>query len=826
MKIKEIDLCGTWKFRCHNSCNADLPEIYNTERWLEGTVPGTVHTDLMNNSVIPDPYHRMNENKVQWTDAVRWEYVREFTVDESLLKHKHIEMIAEGLDTFATVYINDKEVGKTDNMFTEFRFDIKPYLIAGKNLIRILFDSPELVAENLEKENGKLTVALEPRRVYVRKAQYSFGWDWGPKLTTSGIWKPIRIEAYSELRLAHPFIKVTSLTDDRAVCDCTVEVTNGSTDGYQLYVDIKGENFKIEQELQPDGNIFSSELVVTDPALWWPNGYGAQPLYKASFRLIKNGTPVDEVSTIFGIRTVRLIRDDDTEGENFILEVNGEKIFCKGANWIPADNFIPRIPDDRYEQLITMAKDAHMNMVRVWGGGIYENKKFYELCDSLGLMIWQDFMFACGEYPEEEWFMKNVEKEANHIIKLLRNHPAIVLWCGNNECEYLFCNEYPEKHPDEMRGTPIFRDLLSDICNRLDDSRPYWRSSPFGSNGHPNDQTNGNHHQWEVWSNWKDYGEYSSIYARFVTEFGFQSPANRKTFDDVTETSDRDFNSPVMIHHNKQVKGTERLIYFQEEYYNSTKDFETFIYQGQLLQSDALTLAVEHWRRRKFDTAGAIFWQLNDCWPVSSWSVIDSALRPKASYYAAKRFFAPVLLSVAQSSNSYSVWLTNDTLQPVKGDVIIELVDLSGKKHNIATDSCEIAKNSSSPIRELERRIFDNILRESTYLRVRLLNNGKIAAENRTFFCRPKELTLSDPKIDFNIEQIGAEKYLVKLQSDVFVKSLFLEDCGDKSFFEDNYIDLDAGEVKELIVRSTHTEEGLREALRLHWLGNDAPVSL
>lgn len=826
MKLQEIDLCGTWKFRCINSTGIDMPENYNPQTWLPGTVPGTVHTDLMDNSIIPDPYHRLNENDVQWIDSVLWEYSREFTVDESLLKHERVELIADGLDTFCTVYINGEKAGTTNNMFREYRFDIKPFLTAGENSISILFDSPEQVAKDLEKANGALTVALEPRRVYVRKAQYSFGWDWGPKLTTSGIWKPVRLEAYSVPKLEHPFIKVKSITGKKAVCDCMVEVSNGHIEEYELILNVEGQDLDAEVELTPNGTGFSGELSITDPALWWPNGYGEQPLYSATFRLMRKGEIVHQVRTQFGVRTVRLVRDKDDEGESFVLEVNGEKIFCKGANWIPADNFIPRIPDERYEQLLTMAKDAHMNMIRVWGGGIYENKKFYELCDSLGLMVWQDFMFACGEYPEEEWFKENVKHEATHIIKQLRNYPSIVLWCGNNECEYLFCNEKPESHPDEMRGTPLFRDLLPVICEEIDGSRPYWRSSPFGNNGHPNDQTNGNHHQWEVWSNWKDYKEYSPVQARFVTEFGFQAPANRKTFEYVTDPDDRDFDSPVMIHHNKQVKGTERLIHFQEAYYKSTKDFQTFIYQGQLLQSDALSYAVEHWRRRKFKTAGAIFWQLNDCWPVSSWSVIDSALRPKAAYFGAKRFFSPVLLSVEKKSNSYSVWITNDTLNIIKGDVITELVDFSGTKQIIATDVIEVPANSSICIRELDNHVFDDVSPESAYLRVRLYNNEQILAENRMFFCPPKDLALSPPDIDFQSKRIGDDTYVLQLRANTFVKSLFIEDCQDKTIFDENYIDLDAGELKEIHISSFHPEKDIRDALRLHWLGNNAPVSL
>ncbi|HMD13440.1 MAG TPA: glycoside hydrolase family 2 protein, partial [Bacteroidota bacterium] len=333
-------------------------------------------------------------------------------------------------------------------------------------------------------------------------------------------------------------------------------------------------------------------------------------------------------------------------------------------------------------------------MIRVWGGGIYEQDIFYNLCDQMGLMVWQDFMYACGEYPQVGWFLRQAKIEAEQVVKRLRNHPSIVLWCGNNECEWLFCTENPDKTPDDMTGSKIFRKILPEICNAFDGSRPYWRSSPFGKD-FPNAESNGNHHQWMVWSYWKDYKEYEKDQARFITEFGFQAPANRRTFEEMTVPDDRQPQSPVMEHHNKQVEGTERLLRFQAAHYRLSTSFDGFIYKGQLVQADALKCAVEHWRRRKFLTSGSLFWQLNDCWPVSSWSVVDSSLQPKAGYYAAKRFFAPVLLSFKQTDKGVEVWVTNDRLERFSGEITVQMKSFQGKSFWKKTLKVSIASNFS-----------------------------------------------------------------------------------------------------------------------------------
>jgi beta-mannosidase len=812
-----IDLSGTWEFRAADS-DGTLPAEYSrAATWMPATVPGTVHTDLMAGGVIPDPFFRMNENDVQWVEGQSWIYRRTFTVPASVTKETVVRLNAGGLDTYARIEINGKKVGESANMFIGHQFDAKKALRPGDNTIEIRFDSPVKRAKRLEAANGALRVVLEPHRAYVRKAQYSFGWDWGPKLTTSGIWQGVSIEAFSGPRLRDPFIRVLSVNAKKAVMRLSVEIEGRVRKGTRLGIAIEGGDGPIAKRVLLRGKSVSVTLAIPRPRLWWPNGQGDQPMYAASLTLLSGDDTIQSLVVPFAVRTVALLRDKDAQGTSFIFVVNGRKIFCKGADWIPADNFLPRIPDSRYETLLQMAKDAHMNMVRVWGGGIYEKDLFYELCDRHGLMVWQDFMFACGEYPDRPWFQREVAVEAERTIKRLRNHPSIVLWCGNNECEWLFCTENPDKGPDSMRGAKIFRDLLPAACASHDGSRPYWRSSPFGV-GFPNDEGNGNHHQWTVWSAWKDFAEYELDNARFVSEFGFQATANLATMEACSVPADRMIQSRVMEHHNKQVEGTERLMRFMAAHYRVETGFSRFLYLSQLVQAAALKRAVEHWRRRKYATAGSLFWQLNDCWPVSSWAVIDSALRPKAAYFYSKRFFAPVLASFRRSNSGIGVWITNDHPTAVKGTLSVTRRTVEGGIESIHEQQLTIPKDSSREIVCIAESRLDSLRRDSEYLHAGLEIDGVLAAENRFFFEEPKHMNLSGERPKAEVREDGTGRFVVRLSAKQLARDVQVAIEGEDALFGDNYVDIDAGMVKEIRFQSGLRLADLVKSIHIEWL--------
>jgi beta-mannosidase len=798
--MRRLDLGGAWKFRGVDRSGSLAARHRRALRWLDASVPGTVHTDLMACGLIPDPFYRMQENDVQWVDGVAWEYRKEFTVPRAFLEEQALDLVAGGLDTYATIRCNGRTVGSTADMFVEHRFPLKRYLREGKNVLSILFDSPVVRSKRLEKENGRLEVALEPHRVYARKAQYSFGWDWGPKLTTSGIWRDIALEAFSG-RLVHPSAKVVSVTGERAVIRFSAGVRRAGRRPLSVHVSLGGPDRAAEYTHDVRKGEVEFTVSVPDPHIWWPNGHGEQPLYTAVFSLFAGDEVLDERQVRFGIRTVRLLQTGDARGKSFIVEVNGRKIFCKGADWIPADSFIPRIAPSTYDRLLRMAKDAHMNMMRVWGGGVYEEDIFYDLCDRLGLMVWQDFMFACGEYPESPWFLRQVRDEAEKAVARLRNHPSIVLWCGNNECEWLFCTGNPGKTPDDMVGAKIFRDLLPSVVGKLDGTRPYWRSSPFGE-GFPNDESNGNHHQWRVWSDWKDYPEYEKDNARFVTEFGFQGPANLATLREATLPRDREPQSEVVEHHNKQVEGTERLIRFMAAHHRIPDTLEDFVRKGQLVQGEALKCAAEHWRRRKYRTAGVLFWQLNDCWPVNSWSVIDSRLRPKAAYYFARRFFSPVLASIRRTDAGLEVWVTSDLPIPVPGTLEVSLVSFGGKTLLKKKDLLRVKSDASARIRTVKWRDLRAHDLRTCYLLACFEGENGAHSENRHYFAEPKRIDLPDPGLSLSVARTGGTSFAVTLRAKNLARDVCLEVEGTDAEFDDNVFDIDGGSVKTVHCRS------------------------
>ena len=814
-----IDLTGKWQFRGEDPAGVIPRGVRGATHWMPATVPGTVHTDLMALGKIPDPFYRMQELDVQWVEHVPWTYRRTFHVPPSVLEEEHVELVAEGLDTFATISVNGTVVGSARNMFIAHTFDIRKAIVAGRNVMEIAFASPVASGKALEAEHGKIHVALETHRAYTRKAQYSFGWDWGPKLTTSGIWRPMRIEAYSSARLRHPVVRVASIAPGAARLAVQVDVEGRVGQKAELEIRITGHGEEVTTRTAVDTRTVSVECILPDPVLWWPSGSGAQPLYTAVLALWQGEEVVDAVPVVFGVRTVRLLQEPDEEGRSFIMEINGRKIFCKGADWIPSDTFLPRIADEKYDRLLTMARDASMNMIRVWGGGIYEQDRFYELCDQLGLMVWQDFMFACGEYPEIPSFLEDVRHEAKEVVRRLRNHVSIVLWCGNNECEWYFCTTHPGKGPDKMRGATIFRDLLPSVVEAVDGTRPYWRSTPFGD-GFPNAEDNGNHHEWDVWSAWKDYNGYRDVKARFISEFGFQGPPDRRTMERAMDPEDRTPQSAVMEHHNKQVEGPERLFRFMAAHFTLPADWASFFHTGQLMQAEALRCAVEHWRRRKYRTAGALFWQLNDCWPVTSWSVIDSDLRPKASYHFARRFFAPTLISFAERDGQVEVWGTHDGTEDIEGRLAVRIRTLKGVLVWRESVSVAMKADSSQVVCVIPAAVLQKADPSAVSITAELVHGSRHIAGNRHFLREIKHLQLPTARVAVSVKVVARGVYRARVRTNAFAIGVALSMERGEAEFRDNWFTLDAGETREVEFTSTLSPVAVRRAIRVRALNS------
>jgi beta-mannosidase len=802
--MRTVDLNGVWLLKELSTGKDDIQDAFKDRNkdanWMEAYVPGVVHLDLAHSKKIPHPFYGLNELDVKGIEDKDWCYKKSFVVDEGLLRHDSLQLVFEGLDTFATVWVNGQKVGSSSNMFYEHRIDVKGLLKKGENVIVVKFDSP---IKTLEKMYGardvKLSGAFYSPGVYGRKAQYSFGWDWGPRLPTSGIWRPVWLKAYSICRIDSVCFRPeigASGKNARAVVEVSLdafrdeEVDAVVSLGGHGYAGRKSE----KRKLTIGENHLTFEFDVKDPKLWWPNGYGDQALYDLEITVSKDGTVLDKLSKKVGFRKIEVVQEKGEEGKTFYFRVNGVPIFCKGANWVPADSFLPQVTRDRYDYLLGKAKEANMNMLRVWGGGVYESEDFYDLCDEKGIMVWQDFMFACAEYPEEDWFLDECRKEAEEVVKRLRNHACLAIWCGNNENDWGFKAGWFGKR-DVFYGHTIYHKILPEVCDRLDPSTFYWPSSPYGGDD-PNSQSEGDRHSWDVWSGMKDYSEYLKDNGRFVSEFGFQSLPSMETIVKFTAPEDRYPQSKVMEHHNKQVNGPERLMWFLSHHFKVPSDLKTFSYLTQVNQGEAMKAGIMHWRCRKFRTAGALIWQLDDCWPVASWSLIDYYGNLKASYHYTKRAFDSVALSFVQNGDSIEAWVINDLLDERGGTLEIAAFNTGDERTFRRTHKVEVPANSSKLIAHIAlseiKKSDPSIIAVVGVLKVRGLQDRY----DTLFLDEPKHIAFRRQKIKItSVKALDKSKkrFEIRIVSDTLVKALSLQIKGAKATFDHNCFDMVPG---------------------------------
>ena len=693
--IKTYSLDGEWQFR-------DVA----SDDWRAATVPGCVQLDLMNLGDLPDPFYRMNEVEAVKLEPKEWVYRRSFELGEEDLEADQIDLLFEGLDTYADIYVNDVFIGSADNMFMRYWFDITQFA-ETENTLTVYLHSPLNTIKDMERNSDlDLKGGCESARPYIRKAQYAYGWDWGPRIAQVGIWRPVQVRVIRTAELSNPYVYTKSINED-GTATLHVEAAIRQYDVVPLQariaISLDGEPV-VEKTVSVDnlrGTLgFETTMTIDDAQLWWPNGLGDQPLYDVEIILLASKATLDTARIKTGIRTVRLIQEEDVEGKSFIIEINGRRVFCKGANWIPADNLLPRLDAERYESLIEMAAEANMNMLRIWGGGLYEDPAFYEACDRLGIMVWQDFMYACAQYPDEfEWFRDSAREEAIEVVSRLRNYPSIVLWCGNNENNWGFADWWGNGVPEYL-GNTIYRQILPKVCGEVDPSRPYWVSSPYGGDT-PNSEKAGDRHQWSVWSNWQDYSGYLADNGRFLSEFGFQAMPNWKTVLSYTEPEDRTILSDVVRSHNKMKEGTERLVRFLVGRVGFPKDFRSFVYLTQFNQAEAVKTAVEHWRLRMFNTAGALYWQINDCWPVASWASIDYYGRKKALYHYTGDFFADVLPVLVEENGELILKAASDRIGETAGTVRLTSYTLAGELRAELSFPVTLQPNSTTVLKHL-----------------------------------------------------------------------------------------------------------------------------
>jgi beta-mannosidase len=803
--------------------------------WRKANVPGSVHTDLLTNKLIEDPFYRDNEPKLQWIGKTDWEYRTTFDVPAALLRRRNLALVFDGLDTYATVYLNERPLLEADNMFRTWRVDAKAGLQASANTLRVVFRSPinEILPrmKTLGYELPASNDQGEKTSPHTRKAPYQYGWDWGPRFVTCGLWKPVRLEAWDDARLVDLHILQNQLGQESAQLTAAVEVeASGSSDAVLVVEDPSDKRIAARQtvKLSAGSNRFALKLSIPNPQLWWPAGLGSQKLYTLRARLISGDKVSDELSTRTGLRTLELRQQRDAAGKSFTFAVNGVPVFAKGANWIPADSFPERVTRERYRQLLESARDANMNMLRVWGGGYYEMDDFYELCDELGIMVWQDFMFACSMYPGDEKFLESVRAEATDNVRRLRNHPSVVIWVGNNEVETAWQHwgwkqNLPAKLWDDYKK--IFHGVLPEVVAAEDPTRPYWPSSPSSNLEEDSDsQRMGDVHYWEVWHASKPFDYYERQRPRFMSEYGFQSFPLIETVKAYTLPSDHDIQSPVMLAHQKHPRGNQLIREYMLRDYPEPKDFESFLYASQVLQAEGIRVGAEHLRRLMPHNMGSLYWQLDDCWPVASWSSVDYYGRWKALQYYARRFYSPVLLSPHVEDGQVKLYVVSDEMKRQHEHALlrVQLLDFGGRVLSETKETVNVSPLTSKVYQSIPvAALLKGQDPSKVFLYCELLDEGVPFASNTLFFRPFKDLSLPAPNVSTQVSgKRGAT--VVALSTDHLARGVYLSAEGLEGSFADNFFDLVPGQKVTISFRGRRnlSPDELRRRLRVRTLSD------
>jgi beta-mannosidase len=785
--MKQESLAGTWQFRQAGS-----------REWLPAQVPGGVHTDLLALGLIPDPFTGDNEKRVQWVAEKDWVYQLSFSVSPEMMQETYVFLVCDGLDTFARVELNGQLVGECENMFRQYRWDVKRLLKEGENLLSITFASTVGYITHRESERQLSGVGQAiPGGPWARKAPCQFGWDWGPMLPPIGIWKDIRLEGYSTARLEDVHLRQQHQAG-RVTLDTGIRLERWQPGSLSLHLAVispDGQVWALNSLLSTDCSTLS--LVIDHPQLWWPNGYGSQPLYQVEINLYDDGQLLDSRQYHLGLRKLELLQAPDEWGASFTFVVNDVPIFAKGSNWIPADSFPTRITDQHLGFLLSSAAASHQNMLRVWGGGFYEDDRFYAACDLYGILVWQDMIFACSIYPlNNPAFLENVRIEVEQNVRRLRHHASLALWCGNNEMETGW-ESWGWSRPDvaDLKAAyeTFYYHTLPAWISPLDPDHAYWPSSPSSNTPFKdaNGQAKGDAHYWDVWHGRKPFTAYREQYPRFMSEFGFQSLPPFRTIQAYASQPDWNMTSYIMEHHQRSWNGNGLMIAQMTDTFRMPKDFESLVYISMLLQAEGIRFGVEHWRRNKRRVSGTLYWQLNDCWPVASWSSLDYFGRWKALHYSARHFFTPVLLSIEDAGMRMAVHVTSDLPQPWQGSLRWTLVTLSGEVLQSGTNEVRLEPLASVQVCAPGFNLNEEQTRRTIFV-AELLQDGERLSYSLATFVPTKHLELADPRMEVAMHPSNGwvEITVVARTLARFVELSF---TGADVLFSDNYFDIPAG---------------------------------
>lgn len=824
--METVTLNGRWQVKQFNNANAE---------WLPADVPGCIHTDLLAAGVIPDPFYRDNERTVMWVGETAWLYRRTFSVSPELLQHDRVLLHCDGLDTLATIWLNGQEIGQTDNMFRTWEFDARSILRPGENEITVRFDSALLFGQQKLAQRYIHSWSTDTHKLpggnYVRKAQCHFGWDWGPKLVTCGIWRDISLLAFDEARLADVNVRQNHAGPGQVTLTCRVAAERMTTAPLKARCQVSLNGQEVErQTVKLDDGRGEASLTVVEPRLWWPNGLGDQPLYTVSVVLTDEaGQALDAWNRKIGLRTLRLVRQPDEWGESFHFACNGQPFFAKGANWIPADSFITRLSEGHYAELLDAAAETHMNMLRVWGGGIYEQDIFYELCDQLGICIWQDFMFSCATYPTfEDDFMNNVAQEAKDNIRRLRHHACLALWCGNNELEQgLVSDQWTGTTMSWVDYGALFDGLLPQLVAELDPETDYWPSSPHTPHEDRrnwNDPRWGDAHIWEVWHGLKPFEYYYTCFHRFNSEFGFQSFPEPKMVRTFTEPADENITSYIMEHHQRHSSGNSIIMHYLLDWFRLPTSFDMNLWLSQILQGMAMKHAVEHWRRTMPRGMGTLYWQLNDCWPVASWSSLDYDGRWKALHYMARHFYAPLLVSAVPNldDGTVAVHVTSDQRQDVDAEVRWQVTTVQGEKVDAGAQAATFPANSNTALMTLDlSKALNKFGPRNLLVWLELRDDEAVLSENLALFARPKHLALANPVIEWEVQESTGDGYVINIRTSEPTLWVWLESADGAFRASDNFFHLRPHQARKITLfpRSPgHDVSDLKNAISIRSL--------